>query len=89
MTQTSKTPTVIHKLKISPKWFCAVECGFKTSEIRKNDRGFRVGDILLLQEWDDGYTGKECLLRITHIVHDYEFLGLSNGYVSLSITPLP
>jgi hypothetical protein len=88
MTYSNPTAAAIHKLKIDPKWFAAVEVGIKRAEIRKNDRGFRVGDVLLLQEWNKGYTGRECLVRVTHILHDYEFRGLANGYVALSISLL-
>ncbi|MCX7610250.1 MAG: DUF3850 domain-containing protein [Ignavibacterium sp.] len=38
----------VHKLKIYPEFFKEVCSGKKTFEIRKNDRGFQVGDILLL-----------------------------------------
>lgn len=41
----------IHKLKIDSKYFDAVRKGFKTFEIRKNDRNFEVGDKLILQEY--------------------------------------
>ena len=80
--------TTIHKLKIDPKWFAAVEARTKTCEVRKNDRDFRVGDILLLQEWNDGYTNRECLVRVTHVLHDFDFKGLADGYVALSFSPL-
>lgn len=42
---------MIHKLKIHPAYFKDVCTGKKSFEIRKNDRDYKVGDILLLQEF--------------------------------------
>lgn len=41
-----------HDLKIWPQFFCRVADGSKTFEVRKNDRGFQPGDIVILREWD-------------------------------------
>ncbi|HAM4280900.1 TPA: DUF3850 domain-containing protein, partial [Escherichia coli] len=41
----------IHQLKIAPKYFNAVVAGQKTAELRKDDRGYKVGDVLSLCEW--------------------------------------
>ncbi|WP_331384989.1 DUF3850 domain-containing protein [Bacillus badius] len=41
-----------HELKIYPQYFKAVVSGKKSFEIRKNDRDFKVGDTLLLHEFD-------------------------------------
>lgn len=60
----------VHKLKIEPVFFEAVELGWKTFEIRKNDRGFQVYDILVLQEYKNGkYTGKEIKKEVTYITN--------------------
>lgn len=37
-----------HTLKLNDRYFDAVANGIKTFEIRKNDRGFHVGDTLEL-----------------------------------------
>ena len=39
---------MIHELKTWPEFFDAVERGEKTFEVRKDDRGFQVGDELRL-----------------------------------------
>ncbi|HVM96584.1 MAG TPA: DUF3850 domain-containing protein, partial [Candidatus Acidoferrales bacterium] len=57
-----------HDLKIWPQWFDAVRLGSKTFEVRKNDRGFEVGDLLNLNEFKPGigtYTGRTISKRIT------------------------
>ncbi len=40
-----------HELKIRPEYFKAAKAGDKTCEVRKNDRGFKVGDTLRLREY--------------------------------------
>jgi len=41
-----------HEHKILPEFFEAVILGFKTFEIRKNDRDYKVGDIVFLNEME-------------------------------------
>lgn len=40
-----------HKLKTHPAPFAAVAAGLKTCEFRLNDRGYKVGDVLVLEEF--------------------------------------
>jgi hypothetical protein len=62
--------SVLHKLKITPNWFAQVIGGIKKAELRVDDRGFDVGDRLLLRECGaSGYTGKEVLVLVTHVVY--------------------
>lgn len=75
----------LHELKIQPKYFDAVLNGSKTFEIRKNDRGFHVGDNIFLREWDNiKYSGRTIFAEITYLLDD-KFRGLEEGYVALSI----
>lgn len=48
-----------HHLKTKPEYFQAVIDGKKTFEIRLNDRDFKQGDSVILEE----YTGKEIIPR--------------------------
>lgn len=76
-----------HELKILPKHFEEVLYGAKKFEIRKDDRGFCVGDKLVLKEWENGsYTGREIYATILHILCAEDFPeGLKGGYCILSI----
>ena len=65
-----------HTLKIHPEPFAAVLSGAKTYEVRRADREYAVGDEALLREWvppmagvtlEGRYTGRELLVRITHL----------------------
>lgn len=82
-----------YELKILPKYFKAVKEGTKTFEIRKNDRGFKVGDTLLLKEYEQdytignsfqGYTGQEITKEITYILEGGQY-GLEEGYCIASL----
>lgn len=78
----------VHELKILPKYFKAVCDGSKTFEIRKNDRGFKVGDTLLLKEWDDNTrmpTGREVIAEVTYILYGNPQFGLHEDYCIMSI----
>ena len=48
-----------HELKTYPKYFQETIEGNKPFEIRKNDRNFQVGDVLILKEWDNINTAEE------------------------------
>ncbi len=75
-----------HELKCWPEYFTAIQNGDKTFEIRKNDRDFKVGDVLHLREWDpklEEYTG---IWHDRRIVYMTDFpAGLRDGYVALGI----
>lgn len=72
-----------------------IEIGTRTSDIRyTGDRRFKVGDTILLKEYDpvDGkYTGREQLVEITYIQMNksnpcaISHLALANDYAVLSI----
>ncbi|MEI6796561.1 MAG: DUF3850 domain-containing protein [Methanomassiliicoccales archaeon] len=73
-----------HSLKLDTAFFQAVLEGVKTFELRKNDRGFAVGDDMVLHEWKQGtYTGRSTPVRITYLLQDYQ--GLEEGFAILGI----
>lgn len=81
---------MIHELKTYPKHFEKVISEEKKVEYRLNDRNYRVGDYLALNEYTEGegYTGRSALFQITHILDSANSPApLSEGYVILSITP--
>lgn len=45
-----------HELKCWPPYFEAVLTGQKTFEVRLNDREYKVGEHLLLREWQPAWT---------------------------------
>ena len=65
------SPGRVHELKTWPVFFDAIRAGRKAFEIRRNDRGYEVGDVLRLREWDTeagGYTGRELRRTITYVI---------------------
>ena len=77
---------MVHQLKILPKWFEDVAAGKKNFEIRKNDRNFKVGDILILEEYEDGkYTGRKVKRKVNYILYGDGTLGLSKDYCILGL----
>lgn len=84
----------LHELKTDALVFQAVKNGYKTFEIRKNDREYQTGDLLLLNEtlytgaeMAEGkslyYTGQKCLVKVTHVLHGPVY-GLQDGWCIMS-----
>ncbi len=75
------------ELKTWPQFYGEVEAGRKAFEIRLNDRGFAVGDVLWLKEYEPGVglTGRSCYRRVTYITDWYQMA----GYVVMSLAALP
>lgn len=79
----------IHAVKIAPKYLDAVVAGQKKAELRKNDRGYKTGDVLSLCEWKHGkYTGREWAAVITHVLPVNEIIADTENWVVLSIRSL-
>lgn len=78
---------MIHELKISPEYFDAVAQGVKPFEVRKNDRMFKVGDVLWLREWyGNVYTMRNTRKVITYILDDPDYI--KEGYIILGLAPV-
>ena len=61
--------------------------GIKNFELRKNDRGYRVGDILKLNEVKSGKeTGRFIKAKIEYMLEEHT--GLQEGYCILGIKVL-
>lgn len=90
-------PARRHDLKTWPTFFAAVKRGDKRFEVRRNDRDFGVGDVLLLHEWDpslpsahvlrsDGaYTGAVLRCSVTYVMPGGNF-GLAPDFCVLGIS---
>lgn len=71
---------LIHKMKILPQYFKAVQSKIKTAEVRYNDKDVKKGDLLVLKEWTgEEYTGNSVVRRVT-AVYELDAMGL-DGYV--------
>jgi hypothetical protein len=59
---------MLHEVKSWNQFFSEIVAGRKRHELRRNDRGYRVGDTLLLREFDpasETYTGRTGHAEIT------------------------
>ena len=75
-----------HWLKTLPLYFRAMKDGLKNFEVRKDDRDFETGDILVLQEYlpeQDTRTGYEIVKRVKYLLRDPEYC--KEGYVVMSL----
>lgn len=75
-----------HELKILPEFLKHVLAGTRTFEIRKSDRDFKTGDIVLLRGHDleRGYTGITARRKIGHVTDFRQ----REGYVVFSLLPV-
>jgi hypothetical protein len=76
-----------HDLKTWPEFFRAVQQKKKEFEVRKNDRDFKVGDVLHLREWSPemlDYTGFSTTRTVTYILRGGQF-GIAPDYVVMGL----
>lgn len=89
----------VHELKILPQYFSEVKSEKKSFELRKNDRDYKVGDVLILKEFnpneeyeteEDGvysnFSGEKVLRQVIYVLEGIE--GLNSDYAILGIKPV-
>lgn len=77
----------VHNLKTWPLHFRDITAGRKTFEVRKNDRGYQVGDLLVLQEYSpscDRFTGSTCKRVVSYILPGGQF-GIADNHVVMAL----
>ena len=73
-----------HEIKIAVMYYDDVASGRKRFELRKNDRGYKVGDALKMLEFKDGkFTGRTIDAEIVYMLEEYT--GLQEDYCILGI----
>ncbi|MCA0229867.1 MAG: DUF3850 domain-containing protein [Bacteroidetes bacterium] len=80
-----------HELKVHKSYVKLLLSGRKTFEVRKNDRDFQEGDVLILRPWDEKkeeYIGgnTEFYYNVTYVLHGGKF-GIEEGYCVMGIVP--
>ncbi len=92
----------VHEIKSWPESFQPTRQRVKLAEFRRDDRGYEVGDLLVIREYDpnvkmrytepvdaDCYTGEVEFARITHKTEGgSDGHGIPEGYCVLSIWPM-
>jgi hypothetical protein len=79
-----------HLLKTIQPYFDDISLGKKPFELRKNDRNFKLGDIILLIEYNpvsDQIIPKIIATRVTYFMGD-NHAGIEQGYCILGVTVL-
>lgn len=81
-----------HELKTWPLYYQDMVYGPKNFEVRRNDRDFQVGDLLVLREFDPTtmeYSGREATRRVTYVLDGggEDAFGLAAGHVVMGIGP--
>ena len=78
----------MHLLKINQKYYEDVMNFRKKAELRKNDRDFKVGDLIHFTRVDGGeYETFINMFVITHILPIKDLIPDSEDYVMISIDP--
>jgi len=83
-----------HALKTWPHFFADVLSGRQTFQVRKNDRDFKEGDTLLLEEWlpnndsrdprAGSYTGRKCRVIVRSVLRG-PILGIQKGWCVMGV----
>lgn len=78
-------PSRVHLLKTAAPWFDEVWNERKPFEVRRNDRDFRAGDVVVLLETDARgfYTPRRLIFRIGYVLTG--FPGLRKGWCAFGL----
>ena len=71
---------MVHELKTTDEYFNQVYLQKKKFEVRKNDRDFKIDDILVLKEYNEKkkrYSGRQVIVKVEYIMAD------SNPFIDL------
>ncbi len=59
----------VHSVKIEPVKFELILAGSRKFEVRKDETGFKPGDLVTLKEWNDNqYTGRELTKKLGFVI---------------------
>jgi hypothetical protein len=79
----------IHHLKTIQPWFDYALSGRKTFEVRKNDRDFTVGDIIILHEYDPHRPSEREIGMSVKVILDHEDVkGIQPGYCVMGVSKI-
>jgi hypothetical protein len=96
--QSPPSKGIVHEVKTWPVWFNSFLLGSMNFDLRLNDRGYRVGDVIWMREYDptlpgpdeNRYTGREFKRRIVSVftAEDAKRFdgGLMPGWVILGLS---
>jgi len=80
---------VLHHLKIDSEYYAEVMAGNKDFEVRINDRGFSIGDWVILHETFNGKeTGKKATPREIVFIFNGGKFGLHEDFVIFQTKPV-
>lgn len=78
----------LHHLKCVDPYFTDVWEGRKTFEIRRNDRDYQIGDVVILQRYDprlSTWLSGVIVAKVGYVLEHAEAFGVAKGYVVLSL----
>lgn len=80
----SKQEKTAHDVKLGASFFEDVRSGRKNFELRRNDRNYKTGDLIVLHEYKDGKeTDRSITKEIGYMLEEFE--GLKDGYCILGL----
>lgn len=78
----------VHELKCVPEFYEGLEDGTKTFEIRRNDRDFHTGDVLIIRKFnkllESTEFGSELIFKVTYVTTFMQ----TEGFVVMGIKRL-